>query len=111
MDEILASIRKIIDAGETQSRPPEEPKVEAVAPKAADTIVTVPPAPANDADAVRPRATQAMSPQQPRTPLSQTSQSQFCLDAAFCAKQFVPFVDNHVLQMCEPLSRISMRQK
>ncbi|WP_223478029.1 DUF2497 domain-containing protein [Oricola indica] len=71
MDEILASIRKIIDAGETQSRPPEEPKVEAVAPKPADPIVTVPPAPANDAEAVRPRAPQAMSPQQPRTPLSQ----------------------------------------
>ena len=71
MDEILASIRKIIDAGETQSRPPEEPKVEAVAPKPADSIVTVPPEPANDAEAVRPRAPQAVLPQQPQTPLAQ----------------------------------------
>lgn len=62
MDEILASIRKIIDAGEAQVKPPVEEKVEA-----AETIETVPPSPANDPVGKRPAAPPSILPQQPLT--------------------------------------------
>lgn len=59
MDEILASIRKIIDAGETQSRPPVD--------EAPEVSVTVPPSPANDPGSDRPLAPPSLLPQQPLT--------------------------------------------
>ena len=62
MDEILASIRKIIDAGEAQVKPPVEEKVEA-----AEVIETVPPSPANDPVGKRPAAPPSILPQQPLT--------------------------------------------
>lgn len=62
MDEILASIRKIIDAGEAQVKPPVEEKVEA-----AEAVETVPPQPANDPVGKRPAAPPSILPQQPLT--------------------------------------------
>jgi hypothetical protein len=62
MDEILASIRKIIDAGEAQVKPPVEEKVEA-----AEVVETVPPSPANDPVGKRPAAPPSILPQQPLT--------------------------------------------
>lgn len=62
MDEILASIRKIIDAGEAQAKPPVEEKVEA-----AEVVETVPPPPANDPVGKRPVAPPSILPQQPLT--------------------------------------------
>lgn len=62
MDEILASIRKIIDAGEAQVKPPVEEKVEP-----AEVAETVPPSPANDPVGKRPTAPPSILPQQPLT--------------------------------------------
>ena len=59
MDEILASIRKIIDAGEAQTKPPVEEKAEAPE--------SVPPSPANDPVGKRPSAPPSILPQQPMT--------------------------------------------
>jgi len=62
MDEILASIRKIIDAGEAQAKPPVEEKIEV-----AEVVETVPPPPANDPVGKRPAAPPSILPQQPLT--------------------------------------------
>ena len=62
MDEILASIRKIIDAGEAQAKPPVEEKLEV-----AEVVETVPPPPANDPVGKRPSAPPSILPQQPLT--------------------------------------------
>lgn len=62
MDEILASIRRIIDAGDARSKPPVKPVEERVEP-----VSTAVPPPANDPGFTRMRAPQSMSPQQPQT--------------------------------------------
>lgn len=66
MDEILASIRKIIDAGEPQSKTPDQPGTPDK--KAAEPAATLPPPPANDSGAVRQPAPQSILPQAPLTP-------------------------------------------
>ena len=64
MDEILASIRRIIDAGESQSKLPEAKPDKAEVP---EISVTVPPPAANDEGAERPRVPQGALPQTPLT--------------------------------------------
>lgn len=59
MDEILASIRKIIDSGESQMKPAGE--------EFASPAVTIPPSPANDSHSKRQPAPQSILPQAPLT--------------------------------------------
>jgi len=70
MDDILASIRRIIDAGESQTKAPE-PKPEDIAPAEPET--TVPPPAANDAGD-RARVPQAALPNAPRTERGQSGE-------------------------------------
>jgi len=65
MEEILASIRRIIDTGESQAKA-REPRPEEAAPPRADTAV--PPLAANDAGDDRARVPQAVLANSPRTP-------------------------------------------
>lgn len=65
MDEILASIRRIIDAGESHTAEPVRRKVEDQPPS--EAVATVPPPPANDEGDDRSRVPQAALPNAPRT--------------------------------------------
>lgn len=69
MDEILASIRRIIDVGETQSKAPE--------PQVAEPAASIPPAPANDSGerAAAEATSVAPAPLAPRPALSPARQT------------------------------------
>jgi cell pole-organizing protein PopZ len=72
MDEILASIRRIIDAGETGKKAHADESVIADAPEGAPeplVEVTVPPRPANDAGSRQKPVPQSTLEHQPKTPL------------------------------------------
>jgi cell pole-organizing protein PopZ len=79
MDDILASIRRIIDAGESQGKAPE--------PKPEDTVLpepeaTMPPPAANDAGSDRARVPQAALPNAPRTQREQSHEMPGDIEAA-----------------------------
>lgn len=64
MDEILASIRRIIDTSESQAKAPEPRPEETVSPEPESTV---PPPAANDAGQDKVRVPQAVLPNSPRT--------------------------------------------